>query len=148
MLSVLPDALLVRTGPIFSPWDRENFAFRILADVAAGRPPRISSGARISPTYLPDLIHVGLDLLIDGDRGIRHLANDGSITHPDLVAELCRRAGLAPPLPSSSTEIRSHALATERGALMPPLHSALDRFVADCEPDWRLGDGVLRVAAE
>lgn len=41
----------------------------------------------VSPTYVPDLVHAALDLLIDDERGIWHLANGGAVTW----AELARR---------------------------------------------------------
>ena len=30
----------------------------------------------VSPTYVPDLVHASLDLLIDGEHGLWHLANE------------------------------------------------------------------------
>jgi dTDP-4-dehydrorhamnose reductase len=147
VLELCPDALAIRTGPLFGPWDRDSFAFRLLADLAAGQTDRLS-GDIVSPTYLPDLVHVTLDLLIDRDRGIRHLANPGALSWDALARELALRAGLeAGHLPRPEPG-RNLALSTERDQLMPPLHSALDRFVADCEPDWHIPEGVFRVAAE
>ena len=34
----------------------------------------------ISPTYVPDLTHAALDLLIDGEGGLWHLANQGAVS--------------------------------------------------------------------
>ncbi len=39
----------------------------------------------VSPTYLPDLAHACLDLLIDGESGVWHLANAGSESWVDFA---------------------------------------------------------------
>lgn len=147
--ALCPDALIVRTGPLFDPWDRHNLIWRMLADIWARRGPRDMQDAIVSPTYAPDLVHVTLDLLIDGERGIRHLPNGGSIHLHQLAAELAGRIGLpSPELGHAQRPARNTALATSLGGLMPPLRSALDRFMRDCEPDWRLGEDGIRIAAE
>lgn len=87
--AIHPAALTVRSGPLFSPWDPPARAAAL-------------SRAAAAPTYVPDLVHSCLDLLIDGEHGIWHLAN------PDP-------AGRAP-------------LASARGQLMPPLDDALRRY--------------------
>ena len=39
----------------------------------------------VSPTYVPDLVHANLDLLLDDARGIWHLANPGAVTWSELA---------------------------------------------------------------
>jgi dTDP-4-dehydrorhamnose reductase len=39
----------------------------------------------VSPTYIVDLVNVSLDLLIDGEEGIWHLANAGEISWKALA---------------------------------------------------------------
>lgn len=142
-----PDALVIRTGPLFGPWRRESDPFRLLAALAGGEPVTFAE-AETSPTYLPDMIHSALDLLIDGEVGLRHLANGGSVSEAMLARELAARTGLPAPEIGEVGSGPSFALATERGELLPPLASALDRFVRDCEPDWRLAEGAAQIAAE
>src|SRR5947208_849537 len=50
--------------------------------------------AVISPTYVPDLVNASLDLLIDGEQGIWHLANVAAITWADLARRAAELAGL------------------------------------------------------
>jgi dTDP-4-dehydrorhamnose reductase len=148
VLAAHPDALIARASAFFGPWDRHNFVWWVLDRLASGQ--TVEAGPDIvSPTYVPDLVHVVLDLLIDGERGIWHLANPGSVSWFDLARRVAERAGfpreavrLAADRPALDT-----TLATERGALLPPLDSGLDRFFADCETDWAAASR-RRMAAE
>jgi dTDP-4-dehydrorhamnose reductase len=74
--------------------------------------------------------------------------NAGPASWLEIADGLAARAGLAAVRPSSERPGRNFALATEAGSLMPSLDSALDRFVRDCEPDWRAQNGLLQIAAE
>ncbi|NVM77964.1 dTDP-4-dehydrorhamnose reductase [Duganella sp. SG902] len=89
VLAMYPAALLVRTSALFGPGDPPGLA---AGDLAA------------SPTYLPDLAHACLDLLIDRESGLWHLSNPGG-------------GGRA-------------TLGSERGQLLPPLEDAIQRFLA------------------
>ncbi|HEX5872146.1 MAG TPA: sugar nucleotide-binding protein, partial [Longimicrobium sp.] len=92
VMEACPSALVVRTSAFFGPWDAHNFVTVALRELEAGRPFAAADDATVSPTYVPDLANACLDLLIDGERGIWHLATPGAITW----AELARRAaGLA-----------------------------------------------------
>jgi hypothetical protein len=44
--------------------------------------------------------------------------------------------------------MRMSALRSRRGALLPPLESALDRFVGECEIEWKAKPNFARIAAE
>jgi dTDP-4-dehydrorhamnose reductase len=50
----------------------------------------VANDVVISPTYVPDLVHASLDLLIDGEKGLWHLANNGALTWADLARETAR----------------------------------------------------------
>jgi dTDP-4-dehydrorhamnose reductase len=140
VLATLASALVVRTGAFFGPWDERNFLSRALRDMSAGQRVRAAADAMLSPTYLPDLVHTTLDLLIDGERGVWHLANRGAVSWADLVRlgadlagvrhhllDACAMAalGLAAPRPAYSV------LGSERGALLPSLEEALQRFASE-----------------
>lgn len=83
-------ALIVRTSAFFGPWDEHNFVVKGLRDLASGLSWYACRDETISPTYLPDLVNATLDLLIDGERGIWHLANSGSLTWAEF-AHLCTK---------------------------------------------------------
>jgi dTDP-4-dehydrorhamnose reductase len=138
VLAILPSALVVRTAAFFGPWDEWNFVTIALRAIAEGVPFAAAADLVVSPTYLPDLVHATLDLLIDGERGIWHLSNPGAASW----AEFARMAAHAAGLDASLVHARSHAtlgltaarpayaaLGSERGALMPSLEHALARYV-------------------
>ena len=139
VLSLLPSALVVRTSAFFGPWDEHNFLAHVLRTIGAGIPISAPSDEVVSPTFVPDLVNASLDLLIDGERGIWHLANDGAVTWADFARVAAEQAGLDANLVKacSGDELcrparrpRYSALSSERGRLMPPLDDAIRRFFA------------------
>ncbi|MDT5293809.1 MAG: dTDP-4-dehydrorhamnose reductase [Acidobacteriota bacterium] len=146
-------ALVVRTSAFFGPWDEHNFVNHALRALAAGRAFPAAADVTISPTYVPDLVHACLDLLIDGERGVWHLANAGGVTWAELARLAAVRAGLdasfIEPRPNDSFKLPARrpaygVLASERGTLLPALDCALARYAAECETRW---PGVARSAA-
>jgi dTDP-4-dehydrorhamnose reductase len=100
----------------------------------------------VSPTYMPHLVDAVLDLLIDGEQGIWHLANVGQVSWAEFAAlaaqlanlddALVRRVsvadlGLSAPRPAFS------ALESVRGRIMPPLERAMTEYVASPCSVWR-----------
>jgi dTDP-4-dehydrorhamnose reductase len=151
--AVHPGALVIRTGALFGPWDRTDVASAVLAASAA---PAAPEGGRALPpargllslTYLPDLAHATLDLLIDGETGFWHLVNPGR----------ARRAAFASP-PSSTPGASATGvagldgldaaripMASERAWIMPTLDDAMARFRRDCGVDQCVASA--RIAAE
>lgn len=137
VLSADPDALVVRTSAFFGPWDEHNFITIALRELAAGRPFRAAHDCFVSPTYVPDLVHACLDLAIDGESGVWHLANSGVTTWADLARTAAEAAGhrgervLAVPAHSLGWRARRpsfSALASVRGDLLPTLADALRRY--------------------
>jgi dTDP-4-dehydrorhamnose reductase len=137
VLALLPQATVVRTGAFFGPWDAHNFVYRALAALARGEPFRAATDVRFSPTYVPDLVHACLDLLIDGASGVCHLANAGNVSSMELAARAAELAAVdasSPARPLRSARSRGGlAIRSSRAsaALMPPLDDALRRFVAE-----------------
>src|SRR4051794_13949614 len=80
VLEAMPSALVVRTSAFFGPWDEHNFVTIALRALAAGHHFVAAEDSVVAPTYVPDLVHASLDLLIDGERGIWHLANATAIS--------------------------------------------------------------------
>ncbi|HVF39509.1 MAG TPA: NAD(P)-dependent oxidoreductase, partial [Gemmatimonadaceae bacterium] len=133
-------ALIIRTSAFFGPWDGSNFVTAALSSLSAGIPFLAADDLVVAPTYVPDLVHATLDLLIDGEHGIWHLANDGAITWAALAKEIASRAGY----PESLVHAVPHrelgrqapqpsysALGSERSSLMPSLESAITRYFRD-----------------
>lgn len=134
---VLPSALVVRTSAFFGPWDEYNFISAVRRQLTRGEPFVAANDALVSPTFVVDLVTVALDLLIDGESGIWHLANAGAMSWADLALRVAAQEGLPAELiiPKPTAELnlparrpRSSVLASERGSLMPLLEDALGRF--------------------
>lgn len=142
VLAACPRSLVVRTAAFFGPWDPYNFLMLALKALSAGRRFTAAADAIVSPTYVPDLVSASLDLLIDDEQGVWHLTNGGAVSWADFGRLAANRYGLEPGLidarPMSEMELRGprprySALSTERCRVMPPLESAINRFVLDAE---------------
>lgn len=138
-----PGALVVRTSAFFGPWDEYNFVCLLLRALRAGRPFEAASDLTVSPTYVPDLVHACLDLLIDRESGLWHLTNGEPVTW----MELARRAALAGAINPAPVRGRTaadlgwsaprpaySALASSRAQVMPGLDDALSRCMSEGIP--------------
>jgi dTDP-4-dehydrorhamnose reductase len=139
VLAISTRALVVRTAWFFGPWDSWNFLTTSLRQIAEGTPVLVPDDLVITPTYLPHLADALLDLVIDDERGIWHLANAGG---GDTVAGIVRRVAESAGLDAALVQGRPSAalgftaprpaavvLDSERGRIMPPLDRALDRYL-------------------
>jgi len=144
VMAAHPQALVVRTSAFFGPWDPHNFVYHTLRTLAAGSQWRAAADSAVSPTYVPDLVNASLDLLMDGETGVWHLANRGACSWVELARLAAERAGFDPGLVAAEDAdgIRtSTALDSVRGCVMPTLHSALDRFFRETEQVWASAPG-------
>ena len=148
VLATHDGALVVRTSAFFGPWDRYNFVWNILNALSRGDAVE-ARGDLVSPTYVPDLVHEVLNLLIDGGTGLWHLANAGSVSWYDFARMAAERAGYDPDLivPNDEGGVLDTTLDSERGLLLPSFESGFDRFFNDSEISWSATD-TMRVAAE
>lgn len=146
MLALACDALVVRTAAFFGPWDPHNFLTCSLQTIGRGHVLRVPCDQWVSPTYLPDLIDAALDLLIDGERGVWHLANRGAVSWAEFAQRAAQLAGLdtrlvqgapAAALGQLAPRPRFSALASERGGNMPALEDGLARYLRERESEPR-----------
>lgn len=139
VLELWPETLVVRTSAFFGPWDRYNFVWHALRTLSRGQTITASDQKIVSPTFVPDLVHGTLDLLLDGERGIWHLANEGALSWNELAqraaesARLDRHLILTPEADAAANT----AFSSERGLILRRLDPALDDYLALCEIDWR-----------
>ena len=130
------DALIVRTSAFFGPWDRHNFLVNTAERLRRGEDVFASDKTIVSPTYVPDLVHATLDLLLDQETGIWHLTNQGAISWHELALAIADREKLDRGriiLPDVD-EPSDTSLTSKRGLLLRPLDRALDDFVEFSEP--------------
>ena len=132
-------ALIIRTAAFFSPFDPHNFAQGVVRSLTAREPFHAAQDLVVSPTYTPDLVNATLDLLIDGETGVWHLANEGALSWAEFAVRIGRACGLDERLvvPRPAAEFgwaaprpASTPLASRRGRMMPSLGDAIDRFAA------------------
>jgi dTDP-4-dehydrorhamnose reductase len=145
VLSRISTALIVRSSAFFGPWDEHNFVTVALRTLAHNQEFRAAADATVSPTYVADLVNGCLDLLIDGESGIWHVANRGEISWAGLAESAaeyaripadtlvrCELQDLKLPAPRP----RYSALGSQRALLLPTLDDALRRFLAESEIPW------------
>ncbi|HZW13224.1 MAG TPA: SDR family oxidoreductase, partial [Noviherbaspirillum sp.] len=138
VLDTHPEALVVRTSAFFGPWDSHNFLTQALNALRSGAPFVAANDTTVSPTYVPDLVHACLDLLIDREKGVWHLTNGEPVTWLDLA---CKTASMAN-VDTSRLEARSclqfghaaqrplfSALGTEKAIILPQLDDAISRYL-------------------
>jgi dTDP-4-dehydrorhamnose reductase len=91
VLAAHPSALVVRTSAFFSGWDEHNFVHLALQAARRGERFEAAEDARVSPTYVPDLVNTALDLLLDEAAGVWHVANAGACTWAELAYAAVRK---------------------------------------------------------
>jgi len=130
-------SLVIRTSAFFGPWDRYNFVWWVLN--ALSKEEAVEPRADVvSPTYVPDLVHEVLNLLIDGETGLWHVANPGGISWYELACAAAKRMSYDPGLVIrvGDEDMTKRVLTSERGVLLPTFESAFDRFFQDCKVEW------------
>jgi dTDP-4-dehydrorhamnose reductase len=133
----LPSALVIRTSAPFGPWDDHTFLGQMLRALDRGEAVHAPARHLMSPTYVPDLVHASLDLLIDGERGVWHVANEGAVTWFDLARDAAQRTGRAAAaiIPEETDHVWRRAarppysaLSSRKARLVRSLDAALDAF--------------------
>ena len=127
LLEIHPDTLIARSGPILDATDPSSFGIQLLSKLMFGPWPPLLADVIVSPAYISDLINGALDLLIDGERGLWHLANRGHLSVSELTNRLCKETGLNAPraILNSEHTPRSFALVSRRGWITPTIDSAI-----------------------
>jgi dTDP-4-dehydrorhamnose reductase len=142
----MPSAFIVRSGPLFGSFDNADFVVRAMRCFRLQEPFAAANDVVLSPTYAPDLVDICLDLLIDGERGVWHLVNQGAVSWADLAGMAARQAKVSSATLQSCTSEelgrrtelpRYRALTSERGVLLPTIEDALDRFTRQCANAWQ-----------
>jgi dTDP-4-dehydrorhamnose reductase len=147
-----PHVLTVRTSAFFGPWDAHNFLSIGLERLQRGESWHAVDDQVVSPTYVPDLVHTSLDLLIDREHGLWHVANQGEASWFDFACRAADAAGLSCEqvlrIDTASAGQRAvrppySVLTSRRGVLTPTLDAALQRYLAEvtdgrreAPPEW------------
>jgi len=127
-------SLCIRTSAFFGPWDRHNFVWAVLRALARGETFEASRNVVITPTYVPDLANRTLDLLVDGETGLWHIANEGAMSWHGLAELAAAQAGVSiASLRATDGPETSTALGTVRHALERPVAAALAAYLRDLD---------------
>jgi dTDP-4-dehydrorhamnose reductase len=138
VLEIYPQSLLIRAGAYFSPWAESHFLARLFKHLRIQKPFMAADDQTLSPTYLPDLVNTSLDLLLDGEHGVWHLANQGEVSWYEFAQLAAASAGLqngnlgsckVEQLKYIAPRPRYCVLSSERGLLLPPLDEAVRHYV-------------------
>jgi dTDP-4-dehydrorhamnose reductase len=135
LLAIDAGVLIVRTSAFFGPWDCNNFLFATVAKLKRGQEVIASDRTIVSPTYVPDLVHAALELLLDEETGIWHLTNRGAVSWHELacaVADMARLGKDRIRRADHSAKVDT-SLSSKRGLLLRPLDRALSDFVEHCD---------------
>ncbi|RYY94902.1 MAG: SDR family oxidoreductase, partial [Chitinophagaceae bacterium] len=135
-----PEALVIRTSAFFGPWDEYNFLHCVQMSLEAANPVPVADDMLVSPTYVPDLVNAALDLIIDGEDGIWHLANQGAFRWSELAYLVAGQLGLDSTLilPQRAADMNYEAprprysvLTSEKAPLLPDARDAFRRYFAE-----------------
>nr|WP_281379046.1 sugar nucleotide-binding protein [Chthonobacter rhizosphaerae] len=135
-LSAHPEGLVVRTGPVLTDAGTTAPGHLDGAPVLDAALHGASAPALIPLTtgcfsYLPDLVHAALDLLVDGADGLWHLVNDDEDDWDDVVRRTMGRVGVTLDDDGASRLADGRVvLRSERARVMPARESALGRYLA------------------
>jgi dTDP-4-dehydrorhamnose reductase len=147
VLAAHDQALMIRTAAFFGPWDKYNFAWNMLSALAEGRRFGASRTSFVSPTYLPDLCHATLDLLVDGERGLWHLANQGRVSWYEFAVEVAQEAGFNPALIDHEDGVPAdNSLSSRHGHQLRPVEEAIADYARAVRDEFAATG--LAVAAE
>ena len=135
LLAIDSDALIIRTSAFFGPWDRSNFLFDTIERLKRGEEVVASDQTIVTPTYVPDLVHATLDLLLDDEKGIWHLTNQGAVSWHDLAREVAGMADVGKDRVrvAENADPSDTSLTSNRGLLLRPLDQALGDFIDHSE---------------
>ncbi|NCI50191.1 sugar nucleotide-binding protein [Sediminibacterium roseum] len=131
------DSLVIRTSAFFGPWDQYNFATQVLQKLQRNDCCPVIAEGTVSPTYVPDLVHTSLDLLIDGEKGVWHVSNEGGISWSDFAREIAFRGGhksdgltfcTAEDMNLKAARPLYSALKSDKGIVLPKLEDAIERY--------------------
>jgi dTDP-4-dehydrorhamnose reductase len=133
--NVNPSAIVIRTSAFFGPWDQHNFITQAIQAFKAGKTFKASPDILVSPTYIPHLVHASLDLLIDNEKGLWHLANQGQVTWYEWAKMAAKQCGFNTRLvvpdnnnPALALRPQYSVLASEKYSLMPTFKQAMNQY--------------------
>jgi dTDP-4-dehydrorhamnose reductase len=78
---------------------------------------------------MPDLSDAALDLLIDGESGVWHLANDGETSWGELAEWIAAEPECQLRFAPAAGSARNLVLTSEKAVMLPTLSDAIQRYL-------------------
>jgi dTDP-4-dehydrorhamnose reductase len=136
-----PDSLIIRSSFFFNPWSNDDLLRIILeSSVQPDKQFFLPSDIIISPTYIPDLVHQSLDLLIDNESGIWHLSGPDEMSQFSFI-QLALNIGEKSnkhivPWPFEKLNFRAErphysVLMSSQGIVLPSIQSSLFSYFSE-----------------
>jgi dTDP-4-dehydrorhamnose reductase len=135
-----PSSLIIRTSAFFSPWDEYNFVHHTRKALLNYETVTVAKDLFISPTYVPHLANTCLDILIDRETGIWHLANKGSLSWAEFAFFIASKFDLNKSLVNAVNAAEfnypakrpfNSVLGSERGHLLPSFETAMEEYLQE-----------------
>lgn len=94
--ALVPQSLIIRTGWLFALdiTPRKKFVEIVMAAAADNKRVRASNDQSGSPTYAPDFFDALKTAIIDDQRGILHIVNEGTASAAEIADAVYRHYGL------------------------------------------------------
>lgn len=146
ILTVNPDALIIRSSLLINPFSSEDFLYQILFSNEKPQNKYLYSDIIVSPAYLPDLINTSLDLLIDKENGIWHISGPQAVSYYDFAKLAIDITGNTDTKIHSVPSIRlsTHArrpsysvLRSSSGIVLPSIETSISNYLIEVEKNYR-----------
>lgn len=135
-----PDALIIRSSQFFNPWKNNDLLKVILQAEGNLQKYYLASDIIFSPTYIPDMVHQVLDLLIDNESGIWHISGSDEMTQYSFIKLALEMAGKSNkhiiPQPfeklNYTAERPSYSvLMSSQGLVLPSVNTSLKHYISE-----------------
>ncbi|HLN20855.1 MAG TPA: SDR family oxidoreductase [Bacteroidales bacterium] len=134
-----PGALIFRSGFFINPWNKaDSLASMLISGMRSGNRYYLPSDIIISPSYVPSLVNIVLDLMIDNESGIWHLSGEDEKSYYDIARTTLMMAGLNENMvfPVTSDKLRLAALRPNysvlkgsSGIVLPAIEKVLENYI-------------------
>lgn len=146
ILIINPEVLVIRSSLLLNPFKKYDFLFELLYRSSNIQNRYLISDITLSPAYLPDLINIALDLLIDKEKGIWHISGPDEVSYYDVARMAIGIAGINSIKLHSIPSIRliTHArrpaytvLRSTSGIVLPGLEEAITNYISEAGKTYR-----------
>eukprot|EP00058_Branchiostoma_floridae_P027902 XP_002613393.1 hypothetical protein BRAFLDRAFT_68401 [Branchiostoma floridae] len=94
LLTVHPQALILRTSTVFGPEEQgKNFVYQLVSNVTSGKDMALTN-VKCTPTYNRDLAAMTLKLIENGCSGIYHVIGDEAMAKMEFATRVARCLGI------------------------------------------------------